>query len=73
MFKSHFCGPKKKFKMYLRPFFNEFFNADSESVFIFFLSCLELQKLELKVFKIVPSILRILPIQISDSTHEIIQ
>ena len=71
MFKSHFCGPKKNLKKHLRPFFNEFINADSESVFNFFLSCLELEKLEVKVFKILHHIvLRIRPILYSDSTYK---
>ena len=43
---------QKKFEMYLRPLFNVFFYADSESVFNFFLSCLELEKLELKIYEI---------------------
>ena len=37
--------------MHLRPFSYAVFNADSESVFSDFLSCLELKKLELKVFQ----------------------
>ena len=57
MLKSHFCGPKKKFKMHLRPLFNVFFYADSESVFNFVLSCLKLEKLELKIFKTMHNVL----------------
>ena len=48
MFKRHFFRSLKYFQTHLRPFFNVVFNADSEYVFIFFLSCLELEKLELK-------------------------
>ena len=39
---------KKNIQMHLRRFFNAVFHALSESVFIFFLSCLELIKLEVK-------------------------
>ena len=48
MFKSHFCRSQKYFEVHLRPYFNVVFNADSEFVFNFFLSCLELEKLKLK-------------------------
>ena len=44
---------KKNTQMHLRSFFNAVFNADSESVFSFSLSCLELEKLVLKVFQII--------------------
>ena len=43
MFKRHFCRSQKYFQTYLRPFFNEVFNADSESIFSFFLSRLEME------------------------------
>ena len=39
-----FADSKKKIQLHLRPFFNAVFHALSESVFIFFLSCLELEK-----------------------------
>ena len=40
----------------MKPFFNVIFNGDSEYVFIFFVSCVELEKLEFKVYKIMLSI-----------------
>ena len=55
--------------MHLRPFFNVVFNADSESVFNSFLSCLEPKKLELKVYEITgftvltPQLLRLLQVR----------
>ena len=48
MFQEGFLPIPKKFQLHLRPFFNAVFHALLESVFIFFLSCLELEKLELK-------------------------
>ena len=43
MFKRHFCQSQKYFQTHLRPFFNVVFNADSESIFSFFLSRLEME------------------------------
>ena len=50
MFKRHFCQSQKYLAKHLRPFFNAVFNADSEIVFIYFLSCLELEILKLKAY-----------------------
>ena len=50
MSEEGFLPIPKLFKMHLRPFFNAIFHALSESVFIFFLSSLELEKFELKYF-----------------------
>ena len=44
MFKRHFCRSQEISEKHLRPFFNAIFHALSESVFIFFLSCLEVEK-----------------------------
>ena len=48
MFQEGFLPIPKIFQLHLTPFFNTVFHALLESVFIFFLSCLELEKLELK-------------------------
>ena len=53
MLGRHFCRSQKYLLTHLRPFSKADFNADSESVFSFSLSCLELEKLELKVLQII--------------------
>ena len=49
MFKRHFCRSQKYFLTHLRSFFNVILNADSEYVFSFVVSYLELEKNDLKV------------------------
>ena len=52
MFGRHFYRSQNICKMNLKPFYYAGFNADSEYVFSFFLSCLEVEKFKLKVFQI---------------------
>ena len=49
MSEGGFLPIQKLFQMHLRPFFNAIFHALSESAFIFFLSCLEVEKFKVKV------------------------